>query len=269
MLRIKRAYFNIDWHEKESICAQRLADLSRLRPILKGAGWLSVRFPRTAFFGSTGQAGTGRFHLSGPKTVTDGAFLPDPQIHAPGTGSGKERIYPPPPKKGLSQELLSPVAAGRFACLRFLWRQPPPPPRRVAQAQGGTLGPTGQAQGLGLRLWWEKVGLGPRGGLGVPTDLMKSTAVCDSGNGVIFIWTAVLVGEQVWGVVKMKIVERQGSSDLGVWTVGSDPDSPLTKARELRYLIPYLDFSSWTIILFTRRLHELCSTYSGFCCIIC
>ena len=36
-LRIKRVYFNIDWHEKESICAQRLADLSKLRPILKGA----------------------------------------------------------------------------------------------------------------------------------------------------------------------------------------------------------------------------------------
>lgn len=268
MLRIKRAYFNIDWHEKESICAQRLADLSRLRPILKGAGWLSVRFPRTAFFGSTGQAGTGRFHLSGPKTVTDGAFLPDPQIHAPGTGSGKERIYPPPQKKDCprSSSLLL-LRADLRVC--GFYGDNHHPPRRVAQAQGGTLGPTGQAQGLGLRLWWEKVGLGPRGGLGVPTDLMKSTAVCDSGNGVIFIWTAVLVGEQVWGVVKMKIVERQGSSDLGVWTVGSDPDSPLTKARELRYLIPYLDFSSWTIILFTRRLHELCSTYSGFCCIIC
>lgn len=165
MLRIKRAYFNIDWHEKESICAQRLADLSRLRPILKGAGWLSVRFPRTAFFGSTGQAGTGRFHLSGPKTVTDGAFLPDPQIHAPGTGSGKERIYPPPKKKGLSQELLSPVAAGRFACLRFLWRQPPPPPPSGASA-GRDLRPHWSSPGTGLEAVMGKGGSGTEGGFG-------------------------------------------------------------------------------------------------------
>ena len=65
----------------------------------------------------------------------------------------------------------------------------------------------------------------------MPTDLMKGTAVCGLGNGVMFIRPAVLVGEQVWGVVKMNIVQRQGTSDLGVGTVGSDPDSPLTKAE--------------------------------------
>lgn len=65
----------------------------------------------------------------------------------------------------------------------------------------------------------------------MPTDLMKGTAVRDLGNGVVFIRPAVLMGEQVWGVVKRQIVERQGSSDLGVGTLGSDPDSPLTKAE--------------------------------------
>lgn len=41
------------------------------------------------------------------------------------------------------------------------------------------------------------------------------------------------MGEQMWGAVKIRIVERPGSSHLRVGTLGSDPDSPLTKAERI------------------------------------
>ena len=86
---------------KESISVQWLASMSRLWPILKGAGWLSVRFPWTASVAVLVGLVTGSFS-SFSRFLTqrpDGAILPDPQIHPSGSGSGKESIY--------RQELLS------------------------------------------------------------------------------------------------------------------------------------------------------------------
>lgn len=138
----KHANFNIDWHAKESISARWLADPSRLWPILKGAGWLSIRFLRAAFFGGTYcRSVSGSFSLFRPVlTVSDGAFLPGPQSDASGAGSGKESMYkkravPGTPLLPFLQRFVSSVAMATEA----------------AQAHWGPLGPTVKS-GAGLEV---------------------------------------------------------------------------------------------------------------------
>ena len=100
-LRINRIILTLIGMRKESIFVQWLAGMSKLWPILKGAGWLSVRFPWTALVAVLVGLVTGSFS-SYSRFLTqrpDGTILPDPQVHPSGSGSGKESIY--------CQELLS------------------------------------------------------------------------------------------------------------------------------------------------------------------